>query len=178
VRVFCPHPASRARFIDELADLGLSIASAASAPAAVAEADLVICAARSRDETPTLHGEWIAEGATVISIGSTLPEQREVDVSVVARAGLIAADMVEEVAHDSGDMLAARRAGIAFESRLVSLSEVLSRPRSAAPAGGLRLYKSVGAALQDLVIAGICVARARQASRGTSLPVSIAPVLK
>jgi ornithine cyclodeaminase/alanine dehydrogenase len=42
----------------------------------------------------------------------------------------------------------------------------------------LRLYKSVGAALQDLVIAGMCVARARQASRGTPLPVSIAPVLK
>jgi alanine dehydrogenase len=179
VRVFSPNPLSRSRFIDEMADLGLSIASAESAPAAVAGADLVICAARSRDETPTLHGEWIAEGAVVVSIGSTLPEQREVDVSVVARAGLIAADMVEEVAHDSGDMLAARRAGIAFESRLVSLSEVLSRPRGvAAPAGGLRLYKSVGAALQDLVIAGMCVARARQASRGTPLPVSIAPVLK
>jgi len=124
VRVFSPNPASRARFIGELADLGLSITSAENAPAAVAGADLIICAARSRDETPTLHGDWIGEGAAVISIGSTLPEQREVHVSVVARARVIVADAVEEVSHDTGDMLAARQAGIDFEPRLVSLFEV------------------------------------------------------
>jgi alanine dehydrogenase len=177
VRVFSPNPASRARFIDDLADLGLPIESAEGPQAAVAGAGLVICAARARNETPTLQGDWITEGTTVISIGSTLPEQREVDVSVVARAGMIVADMTEEVAHETGDMLAARRAGIAFEQHLVSLSDALSGPRRTA-AGGLRLYKSVGAALQDLVVAGMCVGRARAASLGTVLPVSIAPVLK
>jgi ornithine cyclodeaminase/alanine dehydrogenase len=176
-RVFSPNPASRARFIAELADLGIPIESAVSAPEAAADANVVICAARSRDETPTLHGDWIGDDATVVSIGSTLPEQREVDTSVIARAELIVADMVDEVAHDTGDMLAARQAGVAFEPRLRSLSQLLGSP-SGRPARGLRLYKSVGAALQDLVVAGMCVVRARERSRGTKLPVSIAPVLK
>lgn len=178
-RVFSPNPASRARFIAALADLGLAISAAGSASEASTGADVVICAARSRDETPTLHGDQLGDRSVVISIGSTLPEQREIDVSVVARAELIVADMVEEVSEDTGDMLAARKAGIHFEPRLISLSQLLDRPRgTAAERTGIRLYKSVGAALQDLVIAGMCVTRAREASRGTKLPVSIRPVLK
>ena len=177
-RVFSPNPASRQRYVEKLADLGVPISPTESGRAAVAGVDLVICAARSRDETPTLIGEWLADGVTVISIGSTLPEQREIDTSVVTRAGVIVADMVEEVANDTGDMLAARQAGIDFETRLISLTDAIVDPNRASAGSGLRLYKSVGAALQDLTIAGMCVARARKASLGTELPVSIAPVLK
>jgi ornithine cyclodeaminase/alanine dehydrogenase-like protein (mu-crystallin family) len=123
-------------------------------------------------------GEWLDDDATVISIGSTLPEQREIDAAVVARAGVIVADMVEEVANDTGDMLAARRAGVDFESRLISLAAAIADPARIPRSGGLRVYKSVGAALQDLTIAGMCVALARKAALGTELPVSIAPVMK
>ena len=177
-RVFSPNPASRERFVTALGDLGLPIAPAENGRAAVSGADLVICAARSRDETPTLMGEWLDDEATVISIGSTLPEQREIDASVVARAGVIVADMVEEVANDTGDMLAARQAGIDFEDRLISLADAVGDPNRIPKRRGLRLYKSVGAALQDLTIAGMCVARAHKAARGTELPVSIAPISK
>jgi ornithine cyclodeaminase/alanine dehydrogenase-like protein (mu-crystallin family) len=177
-RVFSPNPASRERFVEKLADVGVPITPAESGEAAVARADLILCAARSRDEAPTLMGEWIERDATVISIGSTLPEQREIDTSVVNRANVIVADTVEEVANDTGDMLAARRAGIDFEARLISLADAVADPKQIPAGEGLRLYKSVGAALQDLTIAGMCVARAREASRGTELPVSISPVLK
>ena len=43
-------------------------------------ADVVICAARARGEVPTLQGAWLRPGMTVVSIGSTPPEQREVFV--------------------------------------------------------------------------------------------------
>jgi ornithine cyclodeaminase/alanine dehydrogenase len=177
-RVFSPNPVSRERFVTAFADSGIPVATAENGRAAVSAANLVICAARSRDETPTLMGEWLDNDATVISIGSTLPEQREIDASVVARASVIVADMVEEVANETGDMLAARRAGIDFETRLISLADAVADPDRIPESGGLRLYKSVGAALQDLTIAGMCVARARKAARGTELPVSIAPVIK
>jgi len=176
--VFSPNPTSRQRYVTGLADLAVPITITESGQAAVAGADLIICAARSRDETPTLFGAWPDEGATVISIGSTLPEQREIDASVVERAGVIVADMVEEVANDTGDMLAARRAGIDFESHLMSLADAVADPNRIPKQKGLRLYKSVGAALQDLTIAGMCVAQARKASRGTELPVSITPITK
>lgn len=178
VRVFSPNPANRERFVREFADTGVPIASVEKASLAVADADLIICAARSRDETPTLMGDWLSDAATVISIGSTLPEQREIDASVIAWADLIVADAVEEVSSDTGDMLAARRAGIDFETRLISLADIIFEPNRIQGCKPRRLYKSVGAALQDLTIAAMCVARAREISLGVELPVSIKPIVK
>ncbi|ALU91538.1 ornithine cyclodeaminase [Herbaspirillum rubrisubalbicans M1] len=179
VSVFSPTPASRERFAADFRDrLGIDISAVASAQAAVAGADVVICAARSRDESPVLLGQWLEPGMTVISIGSTLPEQREVDVDVIARAGLIVADMVEEVAHDTGDMIAANRAGILFSEKLHSLAELIGGRLAPRSSGQIALYKSVGSALQDVVTAEMLLRRAREHGKGSALPVSIAPVRK
>lgn len=179
VEVFSPRETSRAAFCAAMADKGIAVTQADSAEAAVADADLVICAARSRDESPTLRGAWLRPGITVVSIGSTLPEQRELDPEAIARADLILADMVEEVAHDTGDMIAARAAGVAFEEKLVSLSAVVSgsHPGRTSP-DQIMLYKSVGAAIQDLTVAAMCVERARELGIGTEIPAPIQPVDK
>jgi alanine dehydrogenase len=179
VTVFSPNPASRARFTERLSDLAVPMTSADSAAAAVAGADLLLCAARARDEQPTLHGAWLEPGMTVISIGSTLPEQRELDVEVIARAEVIVADQVDEVAHDTGDMIAAKQAGVVFSEKLVSLGDVIAGRATGRPSpDAVAVYKSVGAALQDLAVAAMCVRRAAEQQAGTVLPVSIAPVAK
>jgi len=179
VRVFSPNPASRARFAAELADLHVPIAPAESAADAVRGAALVIGAARSHDESPTLCGAWLEPGMTIVSIGSTLPEQREVDAEVIARADLVVADMRDEIAHDTGDMIVARREGVEFESKLVPLADVVGgrHPGRTSPAQ-IALYKSVGAGLQDLAVAATCFRRAKERGVGTALPVTIAPVDK
>src|SRR5690606_25930851 len=124
VSVFSPNPESRARFVSELADLGLPITPAADARAVVEGAGVLLCAARSHGELPLFDGGWLTPGVTVVSIGSTLPEQREIDPETVRRAALIVADMPEEVVHDTGDMIAAAAAGVAFADKLVSLADV------------------------------------------------------
>jgi len=179
ITVFSPNPASRARFTERLADLAVTLTSAESAPAATAGADLVVCAGRSRDEQPTLRGAWLEPGMTVVSIGSTLPEQREVDAEVIERAELIVADQVDEVACDTGDMIAAKYAGVVFDDKLVPLGDVVAGRVSGRPSpDGVVLYKSVGAAIQDLAVAAMCVRRAAEWQAGTPLPVSISPVRK
>jgi len=176
--VFSPTPASRERFAAAFrSEQGLQVDPVASAAEAVAGADVVLCAARSRDESPVLRGEWLEPGMTVVSIGSTLPEQREVDEQVIARAARIVADMPEEVAHDTGDMLAATRAGIDFGAKLVPLSELVAGKVARAPEE-IVLYKSVGSALQDVITAEMLLARARARHLGTELAHSIAPVAK
>jgi ornithine cyclodeaminase/alanine dehydrogenase len=130
VSVFSPTPASRERFAQDFRDsAGLRMQAAASAQQAVQDSDVVICAARSRDESPVLQGKWLAPGMTVTSIGSTLPEQREVDAGVIESAALIVADMRDEVAQDTGDMLAATAAGVDFEPKLVTLADVIGGRR-------------------------------------------------
>ncbi|WP_316766334.1 ornithine cyclodeaminase family protein [Streptomyces sasae] len=177
VTVFSPNPASRTRFTERLADLGVPLYQADSAEAAVEGAGLVLCAARSRDERPALRE--VRAGTTVVSIGSTLPEQRELGTEVMARAALIVADQVHEVAHETGDLIAAKEAGADFAGKLVGLADVISgRTPGRSDPDAIVVYKSVGSAVQDLAVAAMCVRRAAGLSLGTELPVTITPVAK
>lgn len=181
VAVYSPTPARRSALAELIgAEFAATAANATeSAPDAVAGADVVIAAARSRDESPTLHGAWLEPGMTVVSIGSTLPEQHEVDLDVIRRADTIYADVPDEVADETGDMLDATASGIEFSARLHSLHELVA---GIAPARSddrqVLLYKSVGSALQDLAVAELCLKRARELGLGTPLPVTIVPVEK
>jgi ornithine cyclodeaminase/alanine dehydrogenase len=180
VRVFSPTPEKRLAFVEHFRQQRhTSIEAASEAKRAVAGADLVICAARARAESPILLGTWLEPGMTITSIGSTLPEQREVEVDVIARANLIVADNPGEVAEQTGDMIAAKQAGIEPEPKMAFLGDIVARrrvPRS--HPSDIVLYKSVGSALQDVVIAEMLLLRARQRGVGTILPVSIVPVAK
>lgn len=178
VRVFSPTPASRERFAQSFRP-ALDMAAVDAPEAAVHPADVVLCAARSRDETPVLRGAWLPAGATVVSLGSTLPEQREVDEQTLARAACIVADLPDEVAHDTGDAIAAVKAGVDLAAKLAPLSDLVAgRITPRRNEDDIVLYKSVGSALQDIVIAEMLYARARVQGRGVELPASIVPVSK
>ncbi|MCW5574622.1 MAG: ornithine cyclodeaminase family protein [Burkholderiales bacterium] len=173
--VFSPTSSNRERFAKTMAEeLGVIARAVSTAREAVDGAQLVIAAARSRDETPILEGAWLAPGMLIVSIGSTLPEQREIDIEVVRRADLIVADMPDEVAHETGDMLAAARAGVDFAGKLISLSSLLQDGvPTARRAGSIVLFKSVGSGLQDVTLAGMCFDKALQQGVGTMLPVTM-----
>lgn len=172
LQVYSPRESSRRAFADRATSvLGLAAHPTNTPDAAVSGASLVICAARSRDETPTLHGEWLAPGTTVISIGSTLPEQREVDTETLRRAALVVADMPDEVVADTGDFLAARGAGVHPAGGVISLSDVLSHRHPARRSDEeILVYKSVGSALQDVVVAELLAAKAEACETGHVIP--------
>ncbi|MGX5697158.1 ornithine cyclodeaminase family protein [Agromyces soli] len=179
VRVFSPTPANRDAFSARFsAELGVPVGAVESAEAAVRGADLVLCAARSRDETPTISSEWVGDDATVVSIGSTTPGQRELPAELFARASLVVADGLDEVVHGSGDLLAARAAGVDVDAITVPLNDVLLGARAVDRGQGIRIYKSTGAGLQDIVVAEALVDRARERGIGTQLPVGIVTTRK
>src|SRR5699024_391408 len=131
VRVFSPTLMNREAFAERFTtSLGIPVAAVATAEEATRGADLVLCAARSRDETPTVHAGWIGDDATVISIGPTTPAQRELPVELIARAELVVVDGVDEVLHGSGDMTAAAAAGVEVASKTASLNAVLLGERA------------------------------------------------
>lgn len=177
VQVFSPTAAKREALAATFArSHGLDITAVDSAQAAVTGSDVVICAARSRDETPILDGDWLADDATVVSIGSTLPEQIEVDLTTLHRSTVMIADMPEEVLHETGDLLAAAAAGLDMAPRTHSLNALVSGEVTL-PAG-IRLFKSVGSGLQDIAAAEMILERARELGLGTPMAHSIVPVLK
>ena len=132
----------------------------------------MLAAARSRGELPIVYGDWLAPRFVLVSIGSTVPEQREIDVSVVERCDLIVCDDVHEVTHEAGDMLEAARAGVPFAHKTVSLHALFADELDARLAAAERpMFKSVGSGLQDVVIAGLILERAKAAGCATPLPI-------
>jgi ornithine cyclodeaminase/alanine dehydrogenase len=179
VRVFSPRAESRASFAAELDDLGTAIQPARSAAEAVAGADLVICAARSYDESPILLGEWLEPGVTVVSIGSTVPEQRVVDSATIARADVIIADVLHEVLHETGDLLAAAADGIDAAAKTASLADLVGgRHPGRERDDQIALYKSVGAGIQDLAVASMAAEQAAKLGLGAHLPIPVRAVTK
>ncbi len=175
LKVYSPTPANRRAFAERYASqLDVPCEAVDTAEQAVDGADLVIAAARSRDETPILRGAWLQPGMTVVSIGSTLPEQREVDAEVVRRADVIVVDVPEEVTGETGDMLSARHEGVAFEDKIVALADLMQGKAPGRKSDrDIVLFKSVGSALQDIAVSEMCFEKARQQGRGTALPVGI-----
>jgi len=178
-RVYSPRAASRERFAAEHADLPFPVALVTSPAAAVADTALVLCAARSHDESPVLLGRWLAPGMTVVSVGSTVPEQREVDAETIARADVLVADVLDEVLHDTGDLIAARADGVSVDGRAVALVDLVSGACAGRTSDGqIALYKSVGSAVQDLAVAAMCVRAALDGGTGTRAAIPVEVVLK
>lgn len=173
ITVFSPTPEKRRAFAEAATrDLGVPARTAESGQEAVEGADLVLSAARSRGEVPILFGDWLKPGATVVSVGSTVPVQREIDVSVAARADLIVCDNVEEVLEDTGDMLAAIKAGIEVRAKSFSLNALMCGEIEAQrTAARIPMYKSVGSGLQDIVVAEMILAKALEAGLAQPLPI-------
>lgn len=174
VRVFSTTPERREAFAARMqAELGVPCTAVASAEAAVKESTIVVAAARSHGERPILYGNWLHPGMLVVSIGSTVQEQREIDVSVVEACDLIVCDAVEEVIEETGDMIQAKAAGIAFEHKMMSLSDLLAADADQRIAGTrLRMFKSVGAAVQDIAIAELAFDKALAQGLATEMPIS------
>ncbi len=173
LRVFSPTPANREAFAGRMQrEQGIPSVALASAEEAVKGADIVVASARSRDETPILYGDWLKPGTVVVSIGSTLPEQREIDASVVDACDLIVCDMPEEVIEETGDMIAAKAAGIDFEHKVASLNELmLGKLADKVRSARIPMFKSIGSGLQDIVIAELAFERAIERGLATPLPI-------
>jgi len=174
VAVFSPTAHRRDAFAAAVTDeLHVTADAAATPQDAVHGADVVVAAARSRAETPILFGDWLAPSAVIVSIGSTIPQQREIDVSVVERADLIVGDVLDEVLDSTGDMIAATAAGIEFRAKSVRLTDLLTGACDQRLETAMNLmYKSVGSGLQDIVVAELVLTKALHAGLATELPIT------
>jgi alanine dehydrogenase len=178
VRVFSPTAVNREKFAEDFrGQYGLNIQAVENASEAVQGADVVICASRSRDGGPVFDSTWLEPGMTIVSVSSTLPEQRELDVATMQAANLIVADMPHEVLHETGDALVAQTEGCDVASKLVSLSDVISgQVQARQNPQDIVIYKSVGSALQDIVTAEMLLRNAKTEDKYQEMHQSIVTI--
>ena len=122
------------------------------------EADIVSCATLS--QTPLIEGAWLHEGQHIDLVGAYTPKMRESDDEAVRRARIYV-DTRAGALKEGGDIVQplANRI-IAEEAVIADLFELARGTRSGRPAGDratITLFKSVGAALEDLAAAELAV---------------------
>jgi alanine dehydrogenase len=136
--------------------------------AAVREADIVCTATTSR--TPVFQDEDVRPGTHISAVGAYTPEMQELPAATVARATVVV-DAVDAALSEAGDLIIPLRDGLV--SREHFARELGTVASGAAPgranADEVTLFKSVGNAVQDVVVARRAVDRARQRGLGTEI---------
>lgn len=115
----------------------------------VARADIVACCTTAR--TPLFDGSLLPATATVVAVGSHEPDAREVDGSTVGRSTVVV-EAASAALREAGDVVQAVQEGALDPGALVGLADVV-RGRAQLPPRRPRLFKSVGMAWEDLVVA-------------------------
>lgn len=133
------------------AELGIDARPAAAADA-VAGADLVVTATRSK--TPLFDGAWLAPGALVTAVGSTLPDGREIDGATLRRAAAIVIEDPLQTFAEAGDLRLAAADGDLDGDKVLTLADALADPARARPSDdAIVVFESVGIALEDVAVA-------------------------
>ncbi|HXF56097.1 MAG TPA: ornithine cyclodeaminase family protein [Actinomycetota bacterium] len=128
-------------------------------PEAVGDADLV-CTCTTSSE-PVFDGRLVPPGAHVNAVGAYRPDMREVDEALVRRARVVV-ETREAALAEAGDLLVPLRAGVIGEDHVVAdLAEVVRGKAVRTAPDDVTLFKSVGVAFEDLVVAGAAYERLR-----------------
>ena len=126
--------------------------------AAVGEADIISCATLSK--APLVEGDWLREGQHVDLVGAYTPQMRESDDRAVQRARLYV-DTRAGALKEGGDVVQAIASGAiggdAVIADLFELARGQQMGRAIGDATSMTLFKSVGAALEDLAAAELAV---------------------
>ena len=138
--------------------VALGLHSAIAEPDVVGQADLVCTCTTSPD--PVFDGSLLLPGSHVNAIGAYRPEQRELDEEVVRRGRLVV-ESREAALAEAGDLILPLARGVIEPSDIVAdLAEVVRGHPVRRHDQDITVFKSVGVAFEDLVIAGAVYERA------------------
>jgi ornithine cyclodeaminase len=133
--------------------------------AAVRDADIISCATLST--APLVEGGWLREGQHIDLVGAFTPQMRESDDRAVQQARLYV-DTRAGALKEGGDIVQPIASGAIRDADVIAdlfdLARGLQTGRAAGDTTSITLFKSVGAALEDLAAAELAVEMAVEAT--------------
>jgi ornithine cyclodeaminase len=129
--------------------LGLKAEAVGNLEAAVHTADIVSCATLS--DEPLIRGDWMKPGAHLDLVGAFKPSMRESDDAAIRRATVFV-DTRAGAMSEAGDIVQPLKSGALAESGIrAELAELVKGAHPGRTGDEeITLFKSVGAALEDL----------------------------
>jgi alanine dehydrogenase len=122
-----------------------------SLQSAIDKADVITVATTSR--SAIIKVEWLHGGQHLDLVGAFVPEMVEVDADVVKGSSVFVDDL-HACKVEAGDLIQATEHGWSWENVKGDLAKVVSEKIER---GNITLFKSVGLALEDLVVAKLLV---------------------
>ena len=163
IRIWNRTPANAEKVVADLVAKGLPAEAAQDLDAELAEADIVSSATIST--TPLVKGARLKPGAHVDLVGGFTPDMREADDEAIRRASVFV-DSRAGATKEAGDIVQPLASGVLKPEAIVADIAELTRgeKKGRESADKITLFKSVGAALEDLA-AGIAVYRSLRQHR-------------
>ncbi len=160
VSIWARDPRKAAATANEIEIPGVTVSVADNIEVAAREADIISCATLSSE--PLIRGDWLKDGAHLDLVGAFKPSMRESDDRAVQRATLFV-DTREGALSEGGDLVQPLKAGVIKAGDLqADLAELASgRHAGRSRTDEITLFKSVGAALEDLAGAILAFETAR-----------------
>jgi len=169
VKVYSPNPQHRKTFAEEMGEkLGIDIIPVESSRLAVENSDVVVTATTSK--TPVFDGKWLREGVHINSIGAHTPDSRELDNKTIKKSKIVV-DSKDAALRETGDLIIPMKEGIiSKDSIYAELGEiVLGRKKGRTSDREITLFKSVGLAFQDAVVAKLVYEKAKKLNLGREI---------
>jgi ornithine cyclodeaminase len=162
VLVWGRDPAKAARVAHRLNRRTLKVAATDDLVAAVHGAHIICCATLATE--PLLRGHWLPLGVHVDLVGGFRPDMREADDEVIRRARVFV-DTREGAMKEAGDIVQPLRSGLITEDDIAGDLYDLTRGARAGRRyhDQITLFKSVGAALEDLAAAQLALEHVKYA---------------
>jgi alanine dehydrogenase len=141
-----------AQLAQELAKTGVTLAVTDQLEPAIRAADIVSCATLS--SKPLVQGQWMKPGAHLDLVGAYNPAMRESDDACITRAKIFV-DTYGGALKEAGDIVQPMQAGLISRSDILGeLAELCKGTiQFKRQPHDITLFKSVGAAVEDLVAA-------------------------
>lgn len=169
VRVYGRDPVRRSDFVVSARDSGLEATGAASAQEAVEDADIVVTATAAAE--PVLLGEWLPSGVHVNAIGANDESRRELDSRAVARADIVTTDEPSQARYEASDLIHPVSEGLLSWEDVHGIDEVIcGLVEGRRSVDDVTLFKSLGTAIGDVILAARTYERALEMGYGVNLP--------
>ena len=160
-----PHPDMLPRLAAVAEELGLEFA-AVTPEELGAQADVIITITSAFE--PLLMRDWIRPGTHIACMGTDTRGKQEVDPAILAAAQVFTDEVAQSVS--IGEAQHAVGKGLIGEGDIVPVGQVLNGDHGGrASEQAITLFDGTGVGLQDLVVAAVAVARARERGLGQTV---------
>lgn len=167
-----PRPEAREAFVaafrSDWPDYRAVVETSGNADEAVGQADVVCTATTAR--APVFEDASIRPGTHINAVGAFTPEMQEIPPATVARSRIVVDDLKSCLA-EAGDLIQPLRDGLIDRSRLSIDLGTLAGGHATGRTGeqDVTFFKSVGNAVQDVIVGQRVVQRAKETCVGVNI---------